>query len=401
LKVEILPIRLDEERCSKCLICYSVCPFKAILLHQQGMPSIDLEKCTLCGICAAACPSDAIKLYYYDYHWLVREASRGGNETIPKEENLVVMCRGSSPPGCDVSNILKDQKLERASFLRVPCVGRLPAEFYLKLLSLGMKRIIVVQCSEEFCRFSEGSSTSRRRIEMLKTLLKYFGYEDDVLQLLENPQQLEYDTSKCVGCDKCVYICPYAAIEAAPLGTPKIDYEKCKGCGACALACPHLAMQVKGFKFERLSHLIQSYADDVKSLKSQGIAPVILVFCCQWAEFPALDTTLDGFLRKNVALVEIPCFNRLDPINVVQAFRSGFDGVLAVVCLDGDCKSGEGRQTAEENMAALTTTLNRLGIQNRFEVYKTSPRNIGGFESKVDSFVAKVAALPKSNTSYE
>jgi F420-non-reducing hydrogenase iron-sulfur subunit len=396
LKVEILPIRLDEEHCCRCLICYSVCPFKAILLDQQGMPSIDLEKCMLCGICAAACPSDVIKLCYYDHHWLVREVSRGGHETLFKEENLVVTCRGSSPPGCEVLDVLKDQKLERASSLRVPCVGRLPAEFYLKLLSLGIKQIIVVQCSEEFCRFSEGSSMSRRRIEMLKTLLKYFGYEDDALQLLENPQQAEYDTSKCVGCDKCVYVCPYKAIEAEPLATPKIDYEKCTGCGACALVCPHLAMQVKGFKFERLSHLIQCYGDDVKKLKSHGIAPVILVFCCQWAEFPALDTTQDSFLRKNVALVEIPCFSKLDPINVVQAFRSGFDGVLAMVCLDRDCKSTEGRATAEENMAALTTTLKRLGIENRFEVYKTSPRNIGGFETKLDSFVAKVADLPKS-----
>jgi coenzyme F420-reducing hydrogenase delta subunit/Pyruvate/2-oxoacid:ferredoxin oxidoreductase delta subunit len=377
----MLPIRLDEDRCSKCGICYSVCPFEAIRLDQQGMPSIDLERCMLCGICTSACPSGIIEPYYYDYHWLVKQV----NTESAKEENLVVMCRGSSPPGCDVLNILKDQELGKSFFLRVPCVGRLPVEFYLKLLSLGIKRIVVVQCSEEFCRFGEGSSVSRRRIEMLKTLLRYFGYEDNALQLLENPQQAEYDTSKCVGCDKCVYICPYAAIEAAPLGTPKIAYEKCKGCGACDLVCPHLAMQVKGFKFERLSHLIQRYGDDLKRLESQGIAPVILVFCCQWAEFPALDTTLDGFLRKNVALVEIPCFNRLDPINVVQAFRSGFDGVLAVVCLDGDCKSREGR-----------ATLNRLGIQNRFEVYKTSPRNIGGFETRLDSFVAKVAALPKS-----
>lgn len=391
-KVETPPIVLDQDRCSQCLICQSICPFEAISREDGQAPSIDLDKCMVCGMCASACPSGVIEPYYYGYDSMIKHVeSKKGEDT----ENLVVMCRGSSPPSCDILDILQDYRLERSVFLRVPCVGRIPAEFYLKVLSLGLKRIVAVQCTDEFCRFNQGSQMNKRRVTALNMLLSGLGYSDDALTVIENPQQATYDTSKCVGCDKCVYICPYGAIEAQPLSTPKINYDKCTGCGACALVCPHLAIEVKGFEHERLAGQIQNYREKLSEIKSRGISPAILVFCCQWAEFSALDSVRDGFIRDNVALVEIPCFNKLDPINVLQAFRSGFDGVLAVACQDDDCKSKEGRNTAEDNMTVLDATLRRMGLEDNFEVFKTYPRNVGDFEAALDSFVAKVSSFPK------
>ena len=55
-----------------------------------------------------------------------------------------------------------------------------------------------------------------------------------------------------MGCDKCVFICPYEAIKAEPFATPTIVEEECVGCGACALVCPHEAIEVKGFEFEEV-----------------------------------------------------------------------------------------------------------------------------------------------------
>lgn len=130
-EAEAVAIRLDENRCSKCGICYSVCPFEAISLDTdtRGV-RIDAEKCQLCGICASLCPSFAIELAYYDYQSLVDQVKT--QKEVLKTENLVIMCRGSSPSSCDILDVLKEQNVGEFIPLRVPCVGRLQPEFYLK-----------------------------------------------------------------------------------------------------------------------------------------------------------------------------------------------------------------------------------------------------------------------------
>jgi coenzyme F420-reducing hydrogenase delta subunit/Pyruvate/2-oxoacid:ferredoxin oxidoreductase delta subunit len=254
----------------------------------------------------------------------------------------------------------------------------------------------VVQCDEEFCRFRKGSEINIDKVQVVKELFRLLGRED-VLTIVKNPLKAIYETEKCVGCDKCEFICPYDAIEAQPLATPQINLDVCKGCGACALVCPHLAIQLKGFEFETSLQVLQKYEAEAEKLKAKGISPVVLVFCCQWAEFSALDRDRDGFVRENALLIEIPCFNGLDPVYILDALRSSFDGVLAVVCIDEDCKLKEGRGTAERNISALERTLEKLNLRERFEVFKTSPRYVGSFDSKLDSFITKTSSLSSSN----
>jgi len=197
-----------------------------------------------------------------------------------------------------------------------------------------------------------------------------------------------------VGCDKCTFICPYEAIEAMPLATPQIDQEKCLGCGACALVCPHLAIQLKGFEHEPISEMVVDLGVKAKKLKSKGVKPVVLVFCCQWSEFSALDTVNPSSLPKNAMVLEIPCSNGLDPVHVVEAFNVGFDGVLAITCAEKDCKLEKGRETAELNAAVLKKTLGHLHLEDKFEVCTASPRYVSDFNSKLENFLEKVSSSP-------
>jgi len=387
---EITPITLDSELCSRCYICYSVCPFEAISLNQDKVPVIDMEKCMVCGICASVCPSGVITPYYYGYKTLIEELKA---KKTPGTASLVVACRGSTTPDCQVLDVLAERNVERPALIRVPCVGRLPTEFYLTALSMGIKQIVAIQCNQDFCRFNKGSEMNYRRVAVLQSLLKSFGYGDDTVTIIERAKQIEYDTAKCVGCDKCVHICPYEAIEAQPLATPKINPEKCTGCGTCAVVCPHLALEIGGYECTHLAELIQSYGDRIK--KTRAKPPAIMVFCCQWADYTSLDRYRDGFIRPNIGLIEIPCFSKLDPINVFQAFYYGFDGVLAVACSDDDCKSKESRVTTEENMTVLMTGLKMMGLENRFKVHKTSPRNLGDFDEQVNSFSDTILTLAR------
>ena len=389
-----LAIKINQDSCSKCGICYSVCPFEAISLDtNENKVKINIEKCQVCGICPSACPSSAIESAYYDINALT--AYLKAQMDAIKAKTLVLMCRGSSPPSGEISDILKEHKVSKFIPLRLPCIGRVSPEFYLRAISLGISRIIIIQCEEDFCRFKAGAAVSERRLKLLHTMLEQFGFQKNFLTIIKNPLRAVYDTEKCVGCDKCEFVCPYDAIELQLIGTPVIN-EICKGCGACAIVCPHLAIQVKGFEYEPSSQTIQNYKPAVKGKKKKDISPNILVLCCQWAEFSTLDKPKDNRPRENTLIINIPCLSKLDPVLVLQALRSSFDGVLAFGCSAEDCKLKEGREVAEHNFSALKETLDRLNLADRFEICYGSPRYVGDFDSKLDSFITKVSALAKS-----
>jgi coenzyme F420-reducing hydrogenase delta subunit/formate hydrogenlyase subunit 6/NADH:ubiquinone oxidoreductase subunit I len=391
-EVGIVGIKLDDDYCGRCSICSSICPYDAISVDAEtGEVKIDVEKCQFCGICYSACPVNAIDIVYYNYDTLLKRVEDAAAER--KADTLVLMCRGNSPSTCEIDEILKGAGSSNYVPLRVPCVGRVPPEFILKTLTSGITNIVAIRCEEDFCRFKEGSRINNQRLLLTRHVLRELGYGDDVLKVITYARKAIYYTDKCVGCDKCVFICPYEAIDVEPLATPSINADKCVGCGACALVCPHLAIQLEGFEYETVSRRIQRYGAAAKELKSKGTSPLILVFCCQWSEFSALDQPEIRLFDNKAVLMEIPCFKGLDPYHVIEALHSGFDGVLAVVCPDEDCKLEKGYDVAERNATVLRRVLKELNLQDRFELYKASPRKVGDFNKHLKVFIKKIDSL--------
>lgn len=381
-------ITRDEDRCSECLLCVSVCPFDAINVDEEGAPDIVTEECQLCGICGGVCPSGAIELEYYDVDSLLdyvkQEKERIGTE------NLIVACRGSYPLSQEIEVILDDFGLNFSNFvnIRLPCVGRVPPDFYVGAISSGIEQVVTIKCDEDFCRFEDGSAINTRWSSLLSKLLDQFGYENNVVTMFRNPMKAVYETADCVGCQKCEYICPYDAVEAKDLATPNIDFDECVGCGACSIFCSEFAIQVEGYEHETLRTKLQDYKEMAEEMKPEDNP--VLVFTCQWSEYSNLDEE-EAFIRDNVAVMEIPCFTSLDPTLVIDALES-FDGVLVAACPDDDCKTEEGRDVARRNAQILKRILKRLDIEGEFEVFETNPRDIGRFDSKIDSFTSKIAS---------
>ncbi len=62
-EITLEPVRasINEEQCSGCRICNNMCPYNAILFHEDRMVSeINTALCQGCGTCIAACPAGAI-----------------------------------------------------------------------------------------------------------------------------------------------------------------------------------------------------------------------------------------------------------------------------------------------------------------------------------------------------
>ena len=68
-----------------------------------------------------------------------------------------------------------------------------------------------------------------------------------------DPMISSIDPDICVGCQACIGLCAYSAIEFNELkGVSEVNEAVCKGCGACAAHCPSGAAKVRHFTSEQV-----------------------------------------------------------------------------------------------------------------------------------------------------
>lgn len=364
-------VGIKEDYCSRCSVCYSLCPFDAIKKEPETRKFLlDIEKCQVCGICYSTCPAKAIDILYYDVDSLARYLEKAKKEC--DSNTLVIMCRGSAP---DFSGIKGLFGVSKFIPLSVPCVGRIPEETLLKVLTMGIEKIYVLACDEDYCRFDEGSAIAGRKIIALNVLLNQLGYGKETITLKRNSLKVKVDSDLCIACGNCVYYCPYSAPRLESPGTVKIDLDACRGCGLCVAMCPALALDLENWERDRISSLLAELPVETK-------APNILVFRCQWASFPPLN----GGVAQNACIIDLPCASRVDMYHVLQAFQKGVDGVLVVACAEDDCKQEKASAKAKHSVAKLKERLSQIGLGDRLHFCTVAPRHPEGLEKELEQF---------------
>ena len=56
---------------------------------------------------------------------------------------------------------------------------------------------------------------------------------------------MAYDKERCIGCGRCVEVCPQQVFRLEDRKALLVDRERCIECGACAGNCPVDALSVK------------------------------------------------------------------------------------------------------------------------------------------------------------
>ena len=75
------------------------------------------------------------------------------------------------------------------------------------------------------------------------------------------------DTDVCAGCQTCIGLCPYTAIEFdARTGVSVVNEALCKGCGSCAGFCPSGAAQVKHFNEKQIFAELEGIIDSMHAI---------------------------------------------------------------------------------------------------------------------------------------
>jgi len=93
--------------------------------------------------------------------------------------------------------------------------------------------------------------------------------------------------------------------------------------------------------------------------------PRIIGFLCNWCSYAGAD--LAGVSRiqypPTLRIVRVMCSGRVDPAFIIEAFRSGADGVLVAGCHPGDCHYLTGNYKTQRRVAMLKRLLEQLGLE--------------------------------------
>lgn len=93
--------------------------------------------------------------------------------------------------------------------------------------------------------------------------------------------------------------------------------------------------------------------------------PRIVAFLCNWCSYAGAD--LAGVSRiqypPNIRPIRVMCSGRVDPAFILEAFRSGADGVLVTGCHLGDCHYITGNYKTQRRVLLLKRLLEQLGIE--------------------------------------
>ena len=94
--------------------------------------------------------------------------------------------------------------------------------------------------------------------------------------------------------------------------------------------------------------------------------PKILAFLCNWCSYAGADLAGTSRIKypPSIMAIRVMCSSRVDPILVIEAYLSGFDGILVGGCHPGDCHYQKGNYYTRRRFASLKKIVECLGLES-------------------------------------
>ena len=132
---------------------------------------------------------------------------------------------------------------------------------------------------------------------------------------------------------------------------------------------------------------------------NEDFEPSIIGFLCNWCSYAGAD--LAGVSRiqypPNLRIIRVMCSGRVDPAFILEAFRSGADGVLIAGCHPGDCHYIAGNYKAQRRGILLKKLLEQFGVEpQRLKIEFVSASEGAKFAAVVKEMVEDIKKLGPS-----
>ncbi len=146
----------------------------------------------------------------------------------------------------------------------------------------------------------------------------------------KEPLTAQVNLDLCVGCMRCVNVCPFGAIEATgPVkeGRVRVVEAACMGCGTCAAECNFGAIDMPHFTRDQIAAQIDAALAEHPEEKC-------IVFTCNWCSYAGAD--LAGIEKRqyptSARIIRTMCSARFEEGFIARAFEKGVGAVLVTGC---------------------------------------------------------------------
>ncbi|MFW6131313.1 MAG: 4Fe-4S binding protein [Candidatus Aminicenantaceae bacterium] len=216
----------------------------------------------------------------YDFYIDMRCFGKGYEEfyhRLLKEGTTFIRGRVSEITDMALSEQEEGKLIIRVEDTLLGEIRRIPVDMVILSIGLepsidsdGLAKIFNISCSQDefflerhpklapVSTFSDGvylAGTCQAPKDIPDTVAQAGAAASEALALADKgkfelePVTSEIDEELCAGCQICVGLCPFTAIEFNPeKGVSEINDALCKGCGTCVSACPSGAAQQKHFR---------------------------------------------------------------------------------------------------------------------------------------------------------
>ena len=210
----------------------------------------------------------------------------------------------------------------------------------------------------------------------------------------KEPLTAQVDLDLCIGCMRCVKVCPYGAVEQiGPVGKEghvRILEAACMGCGTCAAECNFDAIDMPYFtKAQILAQIDAGLAEKPEEK--------CLVFTCNWCSYAGAD--LAGIEKRQYApsarIIRTMCSARFEEDFISQAFDKGAGAVLVTGCrltdTGSDCHYNYANKLTMKRFNHWQRKFKRKGIApERLQLRWISAAEGKEFAEKIDEMDAVV-----------
>lgn len=98
---------------------------------------------------------------------------------------------------------------------------------------------------------------------------------------------------------------------------------------------------------------------------AENFKPKITLFHCINTFNDAAEIYLTGKDNCELKTVKMPCSSMVKDVFLLRAFEAGADGVIVLVCPEGQCRYIEGNIRAKKRVAWVQNLLDEIGLDGR------------------------------------
>lgn len=96
---------------------------------------------------------------------------------------VAFVCNWCTYTAADLAGTSRASYPANIRLIRVMCTGMVDPKYVIKALLEGADGVLISGCHPGDCHYINGNYKARRRVKLMKTILKQFGYQEERLRL--------------------------------------------------------------------------------------------------------------------------------------------------------------------------------------------------------------------------